>query len=262
MALRLYKSKMYELQSALTDKATKAHNGIRLCASLSDGLRNTVGSDSRLTEIMEEASSLPILRIENIHQNEINKIVGDIGKGRPTDELLKDLFKTLNSNKSTPSWVDLFLKVTNLGPEDTKAFVSFCHNNGIAEDFEELIESALTNSTWIKAPPNSDQDTIQKIDPEEIEDLVESEDVHTLVKQLLTRFCVSITNNPGPVPEIGNLFPQNIGDDTEEILLSDQEFTDSSTADDISPPDLSLLDENSISPDKSSSSLWPVSDIP
>ena len=125
-----------------------------------------------------------------------------------------------------------------------------------------MIESALTNSTWHKAPYNSERDTILQIDPAEIEDLVESEDPHTLVKELLSRFCSSITNNPGPVPEIDNLFPQNIGNDTEEILLSDQEFTESSTTDDISPPELSLLQNSSSSLDKGSTSLWPDSDSP
>jgi hypothetical protein len=226
MSLRIYKAKIHDIQSYLTSKCTKINNGIKLCAALSDDFADSSGSNSRLTEIMEEAASLPIQRIETIYQGEIAKIIGDINDSSPGDTLQSRLFRSINRAGHSLAWIDLLFKVTDLSESDQTSFADHCDKSGYEGKIDEVLETILTNADWRKANYRSPADIIDKMDSDDVFLLSRIPSPNEMVRQIIRKFCSYLTNNDQTTPEIQNLFPPKLTNSFEKILLSDSDCDD------------------------------------
>ncbi|CBY11557.1 unnamed protein product [Oikopleura dioica] len=270
LALRLYRSKMADVQNFLTIKACKAHNGLMLSSSICMASSPDSNCSSRISEILNEASTLPLERSEHLYKNEIHRIVRDITPNGSLTTLLSRLVKSINGHNASPTWADLLVEITQLDKKDAAVVKNYCSEKGLAQSLSDLIETTLIHTAWCHNPQQDYDSHVGLIPKNKITALKTLNTEHEIVKGLIICFCSFITNNYSIDIDIAKLLPPDQKGDPNStlVLLTDSDEDDriaeraSSTLMprsvpqqedlDFSPPSLSPIN----SPEQDSPPFW------
>ncbi|CBY21382.1 unnamed protein product [Oikopleura dioica] len=228
LALRLYRSKMADVQDFLTAKACKAHNSLMLSSSIYMTSSSDHKCASRIAELLNEASSLPLERSEHLYKNEIHKIVRDITPNGSLSTLLSRLVKSINGHEASPTWADLLVETTQLDKKDAAVIKNYCSKNGLAQSLSDLIETTLIHTLWNhNATPNNDSH-VGLIPKNKILALKSLNTEREIVKELIVCFCSFITNNHSINIDIAKLLPpdRKVDPNSTLVLLSDSDEDD------------------------------------